>query len=104
MFGWFKRRPEPTAPRRKSRSSRQPSLPLGDTTPAPLPEVVAEGNSQSDWSEWESSMMGLDSQMGELTPGSSVYERDSPSRYTKPAPLHEEDDDTFRRVGKNHEV
>jgi hypothetical protein len=108
MFGWFKRaEPPPRKQQRKSSSSssRKPARgPEFESRPTPLPGVVAEGNSDADWSEWESSMMQLDSQMGELDPHSQVYERESQSRYTRPAPLVEDNTDTFGNVTKNRDV
>ena len=53
---------------------------------APLPEVVAEGNTQADWSVWEDSVMALDSQMQDLPPSNRVYVRD-----TRPSQLDEID-------------
>ncbi|GAB3767951.1 hypothetical protein GCM10028796_30640 [Ramlibacter monticola] len=44
---------------------------------APLPEVVAEGNTQADWSVWEDSVMALDSQMQDMVPSNRVYVRDT---------------------------
>jgi hypothetical protein len=98
MFSWFRRSSKPPERKRKATASKR-GEPHVESGPAPLPEVVAEGNSHADWSEWESSMMGLDSQMGDLPPTSTVYEKDASSRYTKPAPLM--DEDAFDRVTKN---
>jgi hypothetical protein len=114
MFSWFKRLVEPPAPppRRKPRSSSSSRKPARtpdhfESRPAPIPGVVAEGNSESDWSEWESSMMELDSQMGELAPSSQVYEREGKNRYTRPAPLVDDTNDakdTFGNVTKNRDL
>jgi hypothetical protein len=73
------------------------------TGPAPLPKVTGEGHSDDDWSEWESSMMELDSQLQDLPESARVYEKEANSRYTRPSPLQEEDD-TFGKVGKNRDV
>jgi hypothetical protein len=86
------------ASKRKPRSSS-----FRSTGPAPLPEVMGEGHSENDWSEWESSMMELDSQMQSLPESSRVYEKEAGSRYTRPSPLTEEED-TFSKVGKNRDV
>ena len=90
MFTWLKRRTANQAPQpgRKSAATpvRTPSRPTSgqrhaprflDT--APLPEVVAEGNTQADWSVWEDSVMALDSQMQTLVPADRVYVRDTSS-------------------------
>jgi len=111
MFDWIKRMlsrdGDPTAEeiararaaKRKSRTSHS----LNNTGPSPLPQVTGEGNSQEDWSEWESSMMGLDSQMQDLPDSARVYEKESSGRYTRPAPLNEPED-TFGKVGKNRDI
>lgn len=72
------------------------------TGPAPLGNIV-EGDSEQDWSEWESSMMTLDSQLQDLPESARVYEKEGSGRYTKPAPLAP-DDDTFGKVGKNRDI
>jgi len=94
MFTWLKRRTAAPAPQpvRKAnakpvRSSPRPATSRAQSASthyhprfadtAPLPEVVAEGNTQADWSMWEDSVMALDSQMQELTPGNRVYVRDT---------------------------
>src|SRR5438067_6812375 len=85
MLNWFKRHrdpapgPEEIARARATRRASSKAMPTAD--PAPLPEVVAEGNSQDDWSVWEDSMTMLDSQMGELSAAERVYERESDRRY-----------------------
>src|SRR6478672_6183918 len=86
------------AARRKSSSSS-----FRSTGPAPLPKVTGEGHSEDDWSEWESSVIELDSQMQGLPESARVYEKGSESRYTRPGALNE-DDDTFGKVGKNRDV
>jgi hypothetical protein len=75
MFNWFKRRDmTPAAPRNpKPGTSARPASPasdLDDEDPysAALPEIVAEGNSQDDWSMWEDSMTALDGKIRELRP------------------------------------
>ena len=106
MLNWFKRQRDPVpgpqdmARARASRRTSSRSAP--STDPAPLPEVVAEGNSHADWSMWEDSMTLLDSQMGDLPASERIYERESERRYTQPAPLTETD--AFGNVGKNHDV
>jgi hypothetical protein len=102
MFTWLKRRTADRAqqPVRKSAATpmRTPPRPepasrhaprFLDT--APLPEVVAEGNTQADWSMWEDSVMALDSQMDALVPADRVYVRD-----TRPSQF--EDVDAFSSV------
>jgi hypothetical protein len=93
MFTWLKRRTANQAPQpgRKSVATptRTPPRPdaglrhaprFADT--APLPEVIAEGNTQADWSVWEDSVMALDSQMQTLVPADRVYVRDTrPSQF-----------------------
>jgi hypothetical protein len=94
MFNWFKRRasaPAPAkpsrggtgapAPRDKRRSAAPPAFALS----MPLPEVVAEGNTQADWSQWEDSMTTLDSQMQGLLPSARIYVREGrPSQIDEP--------------------
>ena len=113
MFTWLKRRlatPAPTPVRRSAATPvRKPAATAPgrvDTharhgprfaEPAPLPEVVAEGNTQADWSVWEDSVMALDSQMQELPPSNSVYVRD-----TRPSQL--DDIDAFASVRRKRDV
>jgi hypothetical protein len=98
MFNWLKRR---------ARAPSRPGKASGATSPvptaarvaagpafalsAPLPEVLAEGNTQADWSQWEDSMTALDSQMQGLLPSSRVYVRE-----TRPSQL--DDLDAFSSV------
>jgi hypothetical protein len=89
--------------RARASKRKAPAPSFRSTGPAPLPEVMGEGHSEDDWSEWESSMMGLDSQMQQLPESARIYEKESSSRYTRPAPLVEEDD-TFSKVGKNRDA
>ncbi|HEY8047993.1 MAG TPA: hypothetical protein VIE63_02390 [Ramlibacter sp.] len=113
MFEWlsrlFKPKGEPPVSEiaRARAARRKTSASSGhhraQTGPAPLPEVMGEGNSQEDWSEWESSMMGLDSQMQHLPESARIYEKEAEHRYTKPAPLVD-DKDTFGKVGKNRDI
>jgi hypothetical protein len=58
-------------------------------SPAALPEVVAEGNTQADWSMWEDSVTTLDSQMQGLAPSARIYVRDE--QETRPSQLEEAD-------------
>lgn len=94
---WFKRSKEPPAPARTaSTPSTRPQRPERSAAaaraaaraaaPPPLPEVVAEGNTQADWSMWEDSVSLLDSQMQDLGPASRFQVRD-----TGPAPVDERD-------------
>lgn len=92
MFKWFRRR-EASPPESKSkpqpRASRPPARKgaSSDFLPSlPLPEVVAEGNTQADWSVWEDSMTTLDSQFHGLPASSRVQVRD-----TRPSQLDELD-------------
>jgi hypothetical protein len=116
MFDWLKRlvggdsvqqeAAELARARAAKRSSRAATSNnhhhLRPTGPAPLPQVVGEGNSQEDWSEWESSMMGLDSQMQHLPETARIYEKDS--RYTRPAPLEDDTPDAFGKAHKNRDI
>jgi hypothetical protein len=85
-------RPGVDAPRPRPRpaasSARTPYL-----LDAPLPEVVAEGNDQTDWGLWEDSVHALDSQMHDLAPSSRIHVRE-----TRPSQLH--DIDAFSSVRK----
>jgi hypothetical protein len=111
MFDWLKRlvgreteTPEAielARARAAKRSSRGSSSAVR-TTPAPLPEVLGEGNSQEDWGEWESSMMGIDSQMQDLPEHKRIYEKDS--RYTRPSPLVDDLPDAFGSARKNRDI
>jgi len=82
MFKWFSRRA--TAPPVLKPPPSRPTTPITDSANDPeqvdsvdsLPEVVAEGNTQADWSAWEESMSALDSQMKELNPPRRVHVRD----------------------------
>jgi hypothetical protein len=109
MFTWLKRRTAAPAPQpsRKSLATpvRTPAKPaasrpdnssrFADT--APLPEVVAEGNTQADWSMWEDSVMALDSQMQDLVPHNRVYVRE-----TTPSQL--DDIDAFSSVRGKRDI
>ncbi|AMO25092.1 hypothetical protein GCM10027034_04610 [Ramlibacter solisilvae] len=80
MFSFFKKSPPagraPTRPAPQSRPARA-------ARPAPLepPPVgeVTEGNTEADWSAWESSMMELDSQMGDLPQSARIQDRNAKS-------------------------
>ena len=104
MFKWFRRsepaaeKPSPAASRPRSSAVPAPSRPA--TPPpdtAPLPEVVAEGNTQADWSAWEDSMSALDSQMQGLPPSHRVHVRE-----TRPSQL--DDLDPFSGVGRKRDI
>ncbi|HEY0823851.1 MAG TPA: hypothetical protein VGD76_08695 [Ramlibacter sp.] len=68
-----------------------------EAAPAPLPEVVAEGNSQADWSAWEDSMAALDSQFQGLDPSARIQVRD-----TRPSQLDEPD--AFASLGRRRDL
>jgi hypothetical protein len=113
MFTWLKRRASALAPQpvRKSvatpvRTPAKPAPAKVDTgvrhaprfvDTAPLPEVVAEGNTQADWSMWEDSVMALDSQMQDLVPSNRVYVRE-----TRPSQL--DDIDAFASVRGKRDI
>ena len=113
MFTWLKRRIAPSAPPTGRKSAAMPVRKPSSPTPgrvdtskrhaprfvdtAPLPEVVAEGNTQADWSVWEDSVMALDSQMQDLVPHNRVYVRD-----TRPSQL--DDIDAFASVRAKRDV
>ena len=89
------------AARRSTKSRRRDAL----SGPAPLPEVVGEGNTHADWSQWEDSMSVIDSTLGDLPASQRVYERESDNRFTRPSPLEgAKDGDVFGTVGKNRDV
>jgi len=91
MLKWLLGRRRTAAPRAGERQRTAPSrrsaapMPAAVTRPAPtvaptvaaLPEVVAEGNTQADWSAWEDSMIVWDSQMQDLVPSQRIYVRES---------------------------
>jgi len=81
MFNWFRRRSSQAAsgaPAAEAKSPPTASRPPADFEPtAPLPEVVAEGNTHADWSAWEDSMTALDSQFTSLDPAARVQVRES---------------------------
>jgi hypothetical protein len=98
MFNWLKRRasapsnPKPPAARKPAPVAHKPAAAAPPFAASmPLPEVVGEGNTQADWSQWEDSMMALDSQMQDLMPSARVYARD-----TRPSQL--DDIDPFSSV------
>jgi hypothetical protein len=112
MFDWVKRlmggdddrlSAQEIARRRAARRKPSAARDIKPTGPAALPQVTGEGNSQDDWSEWESSMMELDSQLLDLPESARVYEKEASNRYTRPAPL-DDDTDTFGAVGKNRDI
>jgi hypothetical protein len=109
MFGWFKRARR--APAAKSqgagRSAGTPAQPRNGAParsaflpsgPAPLPEVLGEGNTEAEWSQWEDSVMALDSQMQDIVPSQRVYVRD-----TRPSKL-DELPDAFSNVRRKRDV
>ena len=97
MFSWLRRRKAeaPPAPRKRARPAVQRSNEAEAPPPGPaaLPEVVAEGNTEAEWSAWEDSMTALDSQLPGLVPGDRVYVKD-----TRPSQL--DDLDPFSGVAR----
>ena len=102
MFNWLKGRKAP-APKREARPATPVPKPTTarrrSTGPAPLPvpEVVAEGNTEADWSAWEDSMTALDSQMQGLGASNRVHVRE-----TRPSQL--DDPDAFSSVKGKRDV
>lgn len=103
MFNWLKRRAQPpatskaaTEPARKAPAAA-PRRRVPPSGPAPLPEVVAEGNTEADWSAWEDSKTALDSQLQSIYPSQEVYVRD-----TRPSQL--DDLDPFSGVRKKRDL
>jgi hypothetical protein len=95
MFKWFRRRAsqgpaEAAAPEAERRQPTRRNHTDFEPT-SPLPHVVAEGNTQADWSAWEDSMTALDSQFASLDPAARVQVRES--RFG-----NIEDDDPFAAV------
>lgn len=107
MLDWFRRRKDPpaSAARKSSATASRPARlerPASSRTArpvaeaAPLPEVVAEGNTQADWSVWEDSMTAWDSQLQGLAPSSRVQVREGrPSQMDEPDP--------YARVGRKRD-
>jgi hypothetical protein len=93
MLKWFKRRGAAEAATHQATPAPAgkpaPRRAIAPTDPMPLPEVVAEGNTQADWSAWEDSMTTLNSQMQGLPPDSGFYVREQ--RDTRPSQLDEPD-------------
>ena len=109
MFDWVKRlvsgggTPSAQDLARDRAMRRKPSRSFRPTGPAPLPEVTGEGNSQDDWSEWESSMMELDSQMMDTPEAARIYEKEADGRYSRAQPLSPQDD-VFGSARKNRDI
>ena len=112
MFTWLKRRTAASASQPLRKSAGAPVRTSSKTAPrsdawyhggprfadtAPLPEVVAEGNTQADWSMWEDSVMALDSQMQDLVPSNRVYVREATASQF-------EDIDAFASVRRKRDV
>jgi hypothetical protein len=97
MLNWL-RRPDAGRPARPeaARPARPAPRQEIEAAPAALPEVVAEGNSQADWSAWEDSMTALDSQFQGLDPAARIQVRD-----TRPSELH--DLDPFAGIAQRRE-
>lgn len=97
MFNWFKRRTSAPAPAKPARGGSgapaqrhvaRAAAPPAFAPSMPLPEVVGEGNTQADWSQWEDSMTALDSQMQSLTPSARIYVREArPSQFDNDDPF-----------------
>jgi hypothetical protein len=101
MFNWFRRRGEPRPQTREKARSAAPAatpagLPADFADTAPLPRVVAEGNSEADWSMWEDSMITLDSQLQGLSPVDRAHMRD-------PRPSQLDDIDAFASVRRRRD-
>ena len=99
MFNWFRRRGEQRTPKREKPRSATPAttpggLPADFAETAPLPRVVAEGNTEADWSMWEDSMITLDSQLQGLSPADRAQMRD-------PRPSQLDDIDAFASVRRH---
>lgn len=99
MFKLFRKGGTPPEPPRRPSSARsgaaKPPGPPAPLEPPPVPQVV-EGNDETDWDLWESSMMELDSQIQPLDPRASVRDRQGE------ASRFDEDPDPFSSVrGKN---
>jgi hypothetical protein len=104
LFDWFRRRKPAAAQRPPLRAPAAPAVQRRTApsapepaAPAPLPEVVAEGNTQADWSAWEDSMTALDSQMQGLVPSARIYVRE-----TRPSQMDEID--AFGGVKRNRDL
>lgn len=102
MVKWFKRAEVPRVQEARRapavRSAAPAHGPEADTVPAALPEVLAEGNSQDDWSAWEDSMAALDSQFqGLVDPATRIQVRD-----TRPSQL--EAADAFAHLGRRRDL
>jgi hypothetical protein len=92
MLKWLMgRRASATPVREKPRTApsvRRPAAarvspaapPAAAPADAVLPEVVAEGNTQADWSAWEDSMAAWDSQLQDLAPAQRIRVRDGRAR------------------------
>lgn len=82
MLNWLKRpaddgqaaKPVRTAAVRRPQPAPRQEV---EAAPAALPEVVAEGNTQADWSAWEDSMTALDSQFQGLDPAARIQVRNT---------------------------
>lgn len=99
MLKWFRKEPvRAQVPPPRAQPGQRPAQPQGDfAAPAPLPEVVAEGNTQADWSAWEDSMASLDNQFPGQDPGASIQVRDS--RFGPAA-----DTDPFAHLGRRRDL
>ena len=101
MFNWFRRRGEQRAQKQEKARSATPAttpagLPADFADTAPLPRVVAEGNSEADWSMWEDSMITLDSRLQGLSPADRAQMFD-------PRPSQLDDIDAFASVRRRRD-
>lgn len=104
MLKWFRRRAAAGAPQQSpAGAARRPAPsrgPIAPTDPMPLPEVVAEGNTQADWGAWEDSMTSFNSQLQGLAADSGFYVREQ--RDTRASELAEPD--PFANVGRKRDL
>jgi hypothetical protein len=102
MFKLFRKGGTPPEPPRRPSAPKTAAKPAtgrrslpAPLEPPPVPQVV-EGNQESDWDLWESSMMELDSQMQPLDPRETIRDRQGESS------RFNEEPDPFSSVrGKN---
>lgn len=102
MVKWFKREDDSARGQQARRApvvrpARPAPRPEAEPAAAALPEVVAEGNTQADWSAWEDSMTALDSQFHGLDPSQRIQVRD-----TRPGQL--EAPDAFAHLGRRRDL
>lgn len=108
MLSFFRRRAQAAGQPSTTHKApvREPARPGGSpsgfapTEPAPIPEVLAEGNEQTDWSLWEDSVNALDSQFQGAMPSSRIYVRQPTASQLGPL----EGADAYSSVGKNRDL